>query len=356
MLNTMSALPEGPLYAWLTTQRQALNARFRQAQRRFPQLDAEATLAVLRELLPGLAADSTEGTNDLLSSLYDLILLHLGRGTLAPTGGSSPGIHALLAETFPRLRRLLLARPRSLPGALSNAVENLGPQGVAFAQGLGGLADTLATPDELLDAGAVLAWRLGDARLRGKALEIAARLPPRVVLGALGLETWPEPAAPLLVAGLAADGWHRPEAFLGPATLDRLATADALDKLREQLVAPRTEPVASWVLAGRLGNFTGFDGHFDQPPRLLDAGSQASRHRFWVRSGKTTYRLDADAFGWVCRLDGSVDFADADKRRGAPEHPLLADARSAIAADAVRAFTRADSFRVRVLVPPRRPV
>lgn len=352
--STMAVAADDTLRSWLTAQRPALNTRFRQAQRRYPQLDPEGTLAVLRELLPALATDRTAGTDELLSSLYDLVLLHLGRGTLGPAGG----IRVLLTETFPRLRPLLLARPRFLPGALSNAVEHMGPQGIAFARGLGALADQLTSADELLDTGAVLAWRLGDARLRRRALDLAARLPPRVVLNALGLAAWPDTAAPLIVAGLAADGWHRPEAFLGPKTLDRLATADAaaLDALHRQLVAPQTEAVSAWGLAGRLGNFRGFDGDFDAPPQLLDTGASAGRHRFWVRSGEANYRIDADAFGWVCRPDAPVDYPVACRRGGRPEHALLAEATTVLAADAVRAFTRADSFRVRVLVPPRRPL
>src|SRR5262249_20242669 len=142
---------------------------------------------------------------DLLSAAYDLILLHAGRGTLSPEGGSVAGIGALLRDTFPRLRRLLLTRPRALPGALSNAVENLGARGVEFPRDLAAVADALRTGDELLEAGVVLAWRLGDARCRVKALEIAARLPPRAVLAALKLPAWPEPAAAVVVGALAAD-------------------------------------------------------------------------------------------------------------------------------------------------------
>src|SRR5205085_2388716 len=82
------------------------------------------------------------------------------------------------------------------PGALSNAVENLGPRGGAFARSLAELAPRLGSPDELLDAGAVAGWRLGDARLRPSALEIAGRLPPAPLLAALGLADWPAAEAP----------------------------------------------------------------------------------------------------------------------------------------------------------------
>jgi hypothetical protein len=278
----------GPLRDWLAAMRSDLNGRFRQAQRRFPQLDPDAVLALCRELLPPLAGAGEPGTADLLSAAYDLILLHAGRGTLSPDGGSNPGIGVLLRDAFPRLRRLLLTRPRALPGALSNAVENLGPRGVEFARAVAAVADALQTGDELREAGVVLAWRLGDARCRVKALEIAARLPPRAVLAALELPAWPEAAAAVVVAALTADAWSGPENLLTARTLEELA---ANPKRASELsqAAPSDEPLPAWTLAGRPGAFAGFDGHFLTPPVLLDPGDQAGRHRFWVSCDGSTY-------------------------------------------------------------------
>src|SRR5262249_29232536 len=112
---------------------------------------------------------------------------------------------------------------------------------------------------------------------------------------------------------------------------------------------------AAWRLAGRLGNFSGFDGHFDRTPLLLDAGAQGSRHRFWVRSAHVAYRLDADVFGWVCRPDPSVDFP-VRLCKGKRQPPLPAGANSSVAADDLVAFSLPDSFRIRVLTPPRSPL
>jgi hypothetical protein len=323
----MSGTDGGPLPSalrdWLAAQRPALNQRFRLAARQYPRLDAEAVLRLTRDLLPPLASEPDPNLPALLDALFDLILLHAGRGTLTPDGGRSPAVGVLLRESFPALRPMLLAKPRSLPGALSNAVENSGGRGVTFARTLPAVAAHPTSADELLDAGAVLAWRLGDARLRPVALAAAAKLPPDAVLAALGLPDRPPDAAPALVAALTADGWHRPD------------SPDRPD---------------GWSLAARLGNFRGFDGHFDEPPRLLDGGPHATRHRFWVRCGRDRFRIDADVFGWVCQPDAAADYPDSPARvpKGVP---VPAAATSAVTRPDLVAFTRPDSFRVSVMVP-----
>jgi hypothetical protein len=351
MADMGEAVIAGPVRDWLAGQRAALNGRFQSARRRFPALDGDAVLALCRELLPPLAGPDAGASAELLAAVYDLILLHAGRGTLSP-GGAQP-VAVLLRETFPALRPLLAARARHLPGALSNAVENLGPRGLAFARALVPLAPVLTRPEELLDAGAVLAWRLGDARLRGPALERADRLPAPAVLTSLGLGDWPGEAAPLVVAGLRADGWCRPEGMFGAGTMAGLGRAapDRLDRLRQDI----TRPAAAWRPAGRPGNYLGFDGHFDRPPLLLASDGEADPHRFGVRSGTAAFRLHADVFGWVCEPAGTSDARPAEAKRPAGVKLPARPTSLVVRAGAV-AYTTADSFRVGVLAPARDPL
>jgi hypothetical protein len=349
----------GGLRDWLAAQRGAINSRFRAAARRFPKLEPEAVLALCRELLPPLADEPHPNLSALLEATFELILLHSGRGTLTPEpgGGRHPAVGVLLRETFPALRPLLLARPRSLPGALSNASENLGPRGLAFARTLPAVGAHLPDVDQLPAAGAILAWRLGDARLRTAVLAAAAALPPGAVLAALGVPSWPRAAAPLLLAALATDGWRPPDRLFAPATLDELAAgpgAERLEALRQRAVMPPATSPEHWGLIDRVGNFRGFDGDFDQPPVLL-ADGQTTRHCFRVRSGGDAYRVDADAFGWVCSLDGLPE------RPPCPVTPppglaVPERATSVLALPDLAAYTRADSFRIHLLVPRGKPL
>jgi hypothetical protein len=312
----MTALPSD-LRDWLAANREALNARFHRARRRFNRLDADTTLTLCRALLPRLAGTEA-GASDLLMSVYDLILLHEGRGLLAESGA----LRLLLSDIFPLLRPVLLQRPRTLPGALSNAVENLGPRGDDFVLGLNELAGRITTPEELLGTGALLAWRLGDARLRLAALDAAPRLPAGLALAALGISEQPEADAPALFARLAADAWTVPGRSL-------------------------PEAADGWRVAGQVGAFAGFGGHFEEPPVLVSA-ADTMRHRFWVCCGSEVFRLDADAFGWVCRPDPAIEAVKNPLRKpvaGVPENGT-----SIFAGPDWLAYTRADSFRVTVLI------
>jgi hypothetical protein len=376
----------GPAHDWLAAQRQTLNGRFRLALRRFPKLEPAPALALVRELIPPLAGDAEPGTPELLLAVYDLLLLHAGRGTLAPGGGSHPGIGILLRETFPKIRHLLLARPGVLPAALSNAVENVGRRGPEFARELVAVAENIREPDDLLDAGVVLAWRLGEPRLRAKALDVAARTPARAVLAALGVVSWPNSAASLLITALATDAWRPIGTLFTARTIDRLPSEipERLAALRNRLAAPPAAPLSAWTAAACIGNFRGFDGHFDEPPVLLNAGDQGGRHRFWARCGDESFEVDADAFGWVCR-PATVDFQPGKlaARRGrvasllrrdkvdeprlfadgtfelagdSLRQPLFARASSFVATNSLLAFTLADSFRIRILTPGWKPL
>lgn len=383
----MPTLIGGPAADWLAARRDDLNLRFARARKRFPTLDGAAVLALVAELLPPLAAPDGPGVDRLLASVYDLILLHAGRQTLAPRGGGTlPAIGLLLREVFPALRARLLDRAASLPGALSNAVENLGPRGEEFARAIARLGPRVDGGESLLDAGVVLAWRLGEARLRRQALEIAGRLPPAAALDALGLGDWPPVAAPLVVAGLAADAWQPPASALTPRTLDGLPrlAPDAVAALRQKLSAPATAPYAQWTVVARVGEFSGFGGRFDEPPLLLDPGQRADRHRLWARCGAETFRLDADVFGYRCVADGNADLPIqlaekdawtassllADPLRGVrvaadgtlavgPEVVPVAAAKGATSFAVLEraiALSLGDSHRIRVLAPPRPPL
>lgn len=286
---TGRTIPPGQTADWLAANRDTLNDRFRKAARRWPGLSPQAVLDDLARLLPPLEGREP-GTGELLHAAFDLVLLHAGRGTR-----TLPGVDALLTRTLPALRSVLVERPGSLPGALSNAVENLGFRAPAFASALPALGAPDA--DTLLAAGTLLAWRLGFAPLRDAALATAGCLPPAVALRALDLAGWPEAALPVVLAGLRACAWVPPRRRLTPATLDELARGGDPGPLLARIATPAQ---GCWTVVSRVGAFAGLDGDFLAPPRCLPGGDT---HRIRVRSAEDVFRVEADAFGWTCHPD-----------------------------------------------------
>ncbi|MEI6234845.1 MAG: hypothetical protein WCT04_17460 [Planctomycetota bacterium] len=381
MANTPLLLT-GPAKDWLVARRDELNARFRTAKRRFPRLDAQSILALNAEFLPPLAGFGEPGTDELLSEIFDLIILHAGRGLLSL--GPSP-MRVLFSEALPILREHLLQRPRALPSALSNAVENLREKGVAFSRTLAAMAGDITDPDQIRDAGALTAWRLGEARLREQALNSAARLPGRAALIALGLDHWPASTAPLALAALIGDAWCHPRERISPRTLTALSNAprETILAALEKLSAPFNAQPLACRMSATCGEFAGFGGPFLEPPKLLYVGKNTHRHHFWVRSGTENFRIDADIFGWVCRPDPSADFPvqDAAQRMGVgamlfnklkgldtpalyndgalfsngtvESIPELRDASSYCIIGDLLAATGRDSFRIRIFSPAR---
>jgi hypothetical protein len=360
---------DGAAAGWLASRREELNRRFARACRRHPRLAPETVTGMLQATLPCLAGDEP-GADALCLAVYDLVLLHAGRGGFALL----PGIEVLLCEIFPRLRPHLLTRPTSLPAALSNAVENLGARGEEMAQGLGQLGPLLSNPDALLDAGAVLAWRLGETRLRTAALAAAAKVPARALAIALGISDWPDSAASLALAALQADAWQPPSARVSTPTLRAIAAGQAdVAALLASLGDPSVPPPAQWKDVARLGDFAGFGGSFERPPLVLDGGD---RHRFHVRAGPACFVLSADAFGCVCRpapdpdlparVPGARRAKDDRGPRLDPDGTLWlgiaraqltgAGATSYLALPDALFVTFADSHRIHVFAPWRAPL
>lgn len=369
----------GDAARFLAARRGDLNGRFERARRRWPRLDGDAVLELVHQVLPLLAGPEPEA-DALCASVYDLLLLHAGRETIA-----SPGVAHLLRTTLPALRRLLLTRPAVLPAALSNAVENQRAQGQALSVALAELGPKLTAPEQLSELVVVAAWRLGEARLREAAFRAARNVPARVALAALGLSDWPEHTLPAAVAAVEGDAWTDPRKAITPRTLGGVSTVEDGIALARAVAERPTPPLSKLAFVGSVGDFVGFGGTFIRPPVVLAGGS---RHTILARVTEDPsgdWRLDADVFGAVvsrieptglallspqaaaARLLGSIfggrgDTTSLSKdgtvNRGSESVrlPALAGATSFAPLDDAIVVTQADSHRIRVFTPQRDPL
>lgn len=243
-----------PFQRALSARRGRYNAQFRQAR----SLDAQEFLAHLRDAVGPVVDACDAGDADpvpVTDALVDLSVALGGRRQL-------DGLWPLLLS----LVRFVGTAPRRVPVALANALHHLtvSPAGrpADWISTVVSLAEQTDEVDELLDAGAVAAWRCGLAQLRHSALDTAARLRPELVRLALGESSTVD------MTRLARDPWFDPGGV---------------------------DPVALRVVR-RVGAFRGFGGVFARPPVVSTSGGH-----WYASDGVRSWRVYADRFGLAYR-------------------------------------------------------
>ncbi|MGC4074999.1 MAG: hypothetical protein QM760_21370 [Nibricoccus sp.] len=112
----------------LRTQRDAFNARFTAARRRWTHLDAADFSLFLRDqlspLVAAVASKSPDHANRVAHAGYDLGL-QLVAEKLAGPSARHACLNTLWSSTFPRLASLIAADPRPVLASLSNATHQL---------------------------------------------------------------------------------------------------------------------------------------------------------------------------------------------------------------------------------------
>lgn len=313
-------------HAVLEQHRERLNERF---ARRGRALDAAAFLRYLRDTVDPLV----DGTGDATAGTVALALFEFGfvaseRGWI---GAEQPSaFERTLVTSLPRFGAHWLDAPVVLLRIVGNGYERLAraldaARACGWIEGLAALAPSLASREEILDAGLVLAWKAGLAEARDAALaRSAARTVAfrRATLGAEEVDARPE------------------RRFVSPE-------------------AGPTVRVAARVMA-RVGGFLGFGGPFRVPPHVLSIEG-----RIVATDGNTVTELHADVFGarlipagWALdRLTAqatpapaAVCHAEASARSAfAPAFALLTSATSVASANGMAAATFADTHDVVVI-------
>lgn len=244
----------------LADRRERYNQQFRLARHRTKGLDPQDFLTHLREVVGPIVDAVHTDPEPVCDALVELSLALAARGRLGASGAITDGLRRML----PALPGLVAAEPRRFPVAVVNALHHLdsSPTGdpTGWVDTMLELGLRTANVTELLDAGAVAAWRRGLAQLRGSALSTAARLPEPMVRIALGTTT--------------------------DVDLDRLAADPWLDPAQD---GGDGEVL---LLARRVGGFRGFGGTFRRPPTVAAADG-----RWYATDGDDAWRVYADRFG-----------------------------------------------------------
>ncbi len=248
--------------------RSEFNRRFALAQQRYPGLDAAAFSALLAgpvsAIVERVVRIDAGAAAALVDALYDTSLALLGQRWIGP-GGRAPSVVSgweLLSEHAPAL---LAQQPQALIISIANALSHWSAQGGGddWLLTLAELASRARSPDDLLRAGQVAAWRQGLAHYRSSALERARTLDRELLALALGVapENWHES----MLVRLHAERWYRPD---------------------------QPDAAAAPKVVGQVGAFVGFGGRFEEPPLAGEIGGE-----LLLDSGSARFSLYADAYG-----------------------------------------------------------
>lgn len=252
----------------LSDRRKAYNARVANVRMRHPGLATDAFDAFLKDTLDPLLSHVLAAAPDRVAAFvdagFDMALALTEHGWT----GAQPRariVERVWQEVAPSLAPAIARDPKGTLGALSNAAIQLaGEPGVRLDQWLGLLADLgdrIDSSEDLRGLAVMAAWRSGAAHLRNAAL--SSPIDPSLacaVTGAADRTDWP-----VMVAQYQNNRWWTP---------DRSARSEG----------------------HLIGAFTGFGGHFAEPPRLAVADDALI-----VTSWGRAFLLDADAYGATLR-------------------------------------------------------
>jgi hypothetical protein len=278
----------------LSADRSTFNARFIEAQRRFPGLSGKEFGAFLRtrvnDVVAAVGAMASEKVAETASVAYDVALELVGQG-LVGSGARHGCIEEGWRRLLPAASRHVAESPARVLPAVCNALHHLattpGARPSQWLDDLERLAEMCSHVDEFLICGQIAAWLAGMAHFRASALEAADTLPESLAKAVLGI-----PAAVAWATvreQMECDPWFDPE----------------------NAIALQQDTAVRLRVGQRAGAFKGFGGLFLEPPKVTGFGAH-----FLVSSGGEHWLLVADLFGATFhRADPAVN--DAPKRQSA---------------------------------------
>ena len=261
----------------LERNRAVFNARFAQARQMTPSLDGDDFASHLREVVSPIvvACDtvSSERTHEVVEVLYELSLQLMSKGLLG-RNTRNPLLQKAWMQLLPHLAPQIVRSPRRVVGSVCNAVVMLSQtprvRTESWMQLMQEIAANCDDVETFLSCGRVAAWRCGMAHTREIALRDGRELPANIVrhLFELPDETTSEQLNQMWT-NLKSDVWISP-------------TEAATSSTRS----------SGLKLVAQVGDFRGFGGHFQKPPRVTTENGA-----FYISDSSQSWRIFADVFG-----------------------------------------------------------
>jgi len=177
-------------------------------------------------------------------------------------------------KVLPLIPEIIAFKPISSIGKLFNAGVNLQDKSKNFYENLIKVSEFL-TIDNLEAVGALVAWIVGEARLRDYVIKILDKIEPKIILKLANLENINnsniQKIASYIIRAIKNDKWRTFKKSFSTNIMTKLRMGE---EIPQDIINKDVEAVTAWkerslVVLSDIGGFYGFGGFFRSPPRLI---------------------------------------------------------------------------------------
>lgn len=266
----------------LKKNREEINKQVDIARQKNPRIDYNAIKYGLKHVFEPLFSlfeiDDMKKLEDIFEFVFDLFLYAVSKRYYALPGKNITSIRMelLFEQLLPLIPEILAKSPTSSIGRLINAGENLRDKSEEFYRRLIKVAKVgCLNSDNLANVGIIIAWSVGETRLRQSALKILEKLNPDLIVTLLDLDKIPRSItinfAPYISTILEYNKWrslNKPfsEKFMKLIQNGQIVSQDLIEN---EIKGSGIITTSKLKILNDVGGFYGFGGGFKTPPRII---------------------------------------------------------------------------------------
>ncbi|MFX0137279.1 MAG: hypothetical protein ACFFDN_26815 [Candidatus Hodarchaeota archaeon] len=276
----MARVTDDTLISLLQKKRNEINNQVEKARQFFPAFDLDAVnhgiIHVIEPLIKAIKTIRPDKVEAVFNVIFELLLLAVGKNyyDLPEKQFTSVRLELLFEELLPLFPEIIAEKPTNFIGKLVNAGENLREKSFEFFKILKDVSEYI-NGDNFTEIGQVVAWVVGETRLRESALKILEKAPPGLSLKLAGLnnisKSKEKTITPYIIDVLKNNKWR---SIRKPFSSEFLKLLQNNQKIPKKILD--TEMAQSNILNDRplillddVGSFIGFRGNFSSPPNLI---------------------------------------------------------------------------------------
>jgi len=275
-------LKNNTLIKILKKNREKINKKVDIARQKNPKIDLDAISYgfqhVFEPLISIIEKEDHKDVENVFNIIFEFFLYAVSKRyyALPKKQFTSVRMELLFNELLPLIPEILLKSAFNSIGKLINAGENLRNKSIEFYSKLVKIAKVgCLNSDNLSDVGVVIAWSVGEIRLRKHALDIIEKLSPHIIKTLMDLEKVSDSVAlriaPFVSSILSSHKWRPLSKPFSNEFIDLIQKGQKITQniIENELKSPSIINQNELILLGDVGGFYGFGGWFKTTPRIV---------------------------------------------------------------------------------------